>query len=203
MTKQARRTFEKPYDCNCPWPSDCFVQCGGGGIVFGKKETYRTAFFEAFPKDPDTFIRGEGKTVEEAEQSAWDKFEKISSCKNHEFERRGYTNGLGFCKHCNMSKSKAFDPTTKCYVCGIPTCYGRLKDEKIACEEHHNSAPATECPHEYMTRAFTEEQLSKMTMKELWDHHFNDDDDEPVEITEESIREVLTHMKDTLKDLNN
>lgn len=32
------------------WPEDCMVQWGGGGVVFTGKGSYRTAFFEAFPK---------------------------------------------------------------------------------------------------------------------------------------------------------
>lgn len=129
--------FSKPtsYDCKFPWPDDCFCQAGGDGIVLprgslekalhtteGALETiaavaraipppgksYRTAFFEAFPENPDTFIRGEGKTIEEAEGSAWKKFERIAKCAGHEYERRGYANGAGFCKHCGLFVSHCF-----------------------------------------------------------------------------------------------
>lgn len=75
---------------------------------------YTTAFFEAFPDMPgidgSIFLRGEGKTVAEAEQQAWEKYQKHLACPGHEFERRGYTNGGGFCKHCNMFKGKVFEP---------------------------------------------------------------------------------------------
>lgn len=123
----------------CPWPDDCYVQWGGDGIVFtggggiekginiltgvlaGQKESageamellknsYVTAFFEAFPTEPKTFIRGEGSTIEEAEKQAFEQFQKHVSCPGHEFERRGYTNGCGLCKHCGLFKSKAFEP---------------------------------------------------------------------------------------------
>ena len=123
----------------CDWPEDCYVQWGSSGIVFtgGKgmnydietiakaisgdtesvkatvellKQSYNTAFFEAFPKSPSTFIRGEGKTIEDAERQAFNKLTKYLACARHEFERRGYTNGAGFCKHCGLFKSKAFDP---------------------------------------------------------------------------------------------
>ena len=95
--KTARRSFNKePYNCLKPWPEDCFCQCGGNGVVFtdnssmgelltnpkdqqeaikavlgeeSKKTHYKTAFFEAFPKNPSCFIRGEGKTIEEAEEN--------------------------------------------------------------------------------------------------------------------------------------
>lgn len=132
MNKYARKSFGEPYLCKQDWAEDCFVQCGGDGIVFSqggfqeimfsdnpieslakesaKPTTYRTAFFEAFPRNPDTFIRGEGKTIEEAEEKAWNKLQKYLACTGHEFEKRGYTNGAGFCKHCNMFASKVFEP---------------------------------------------------------------------------------------------
>jgi len=128
----ARKSFGEPYLCVREWPEDCFVQCGGNGIVVGhgsfeemllstdplkalgdeikKPTSYRTAFFEAFPRNPDTFIRGEGKTIEEAEEQTWLKFQKYLACKGHEFEKRGYRNGAGFCKHCGMFGSKVFEP---------------------------------------------------------------------------------------------
>jgi len=137
---------DKEYKPQYEWPDDCMVQWGGNGIVLSSKsfekvfdldnnafeemdkatedpKTYRTSFFESFPRDPDTFIRGEGKTIADAETDAWKKFQKYQGCQEHEFERRGYTNGGGFCKHCNMWKSKAFKPTTLCYYCGEPTTY--------------------------------------------------------------------------------
>ena len=128
-TRLAKRSSwigkEDPYPCSQAWPHDCFVQCGGDGVVLprntiepilGKGDitpvaqglsgsmsgAYRTAFFEAFPKFPDTFIRGEGATVEEAESSCWKKYVKITSCQKHEFDRRGRKDGYCYCKHCGM-----------------------------------------------------------------------------------------------------
>ena len=133
------------YQCQYQWPDDCFVQCGGDGIVFtgrsmkeafdnpvetvaetlGIKELeeetgYRTAFFEAFPRNPDTFIRGEGKTIEAAETAAWEKYRRYAGCDHPEWEKRGYTNGLGFCVKCGMSSSKKFAPWDKCKHCDYP-----------------------------------------------------------------------------------
>ncbi len=62
--KIARKSFGEAYVCKYEWPEDCFVQCGDNGIVCGK-ESYTTAFFEAFPESPKTFLRGEGAFVEE------------------------------------------------------------------------------------------------------------------------------------------
>lgn len=152
----------KTYECQCSWPEDCFVQYGDRGIVFTAskmeddlknpeellgqvlkptKPHYRTAFFEAFPTNPKTFIRGEGKDIVEAEASAWKQFTKYSECSGHEFERRGYESGAGFCKHCNLFKSNVFEPTTKCVVCQVPSYYSNDKQKNWYCEEHHEQNP--------------------------------------------------------------
>lgn len=161
--KQTRKSDScTPYDCKCDWPEDCFVQCGSSGIVFtggdnifenpleiavsamvgySPKEHYITAFFEAFPKEPETFIRGEGKTIELAEQKAWEKFNRYMQCSGHEFERRGYENGAGFCKKCGMFKSGAFEPLTICCICEKPTHHSIDKLELWYCEEHESEIP--------------------------------------------------------------
>lgn len=98
-----------------PWPDDCMVQGGADGIVIGGGPApYRTAFVEAFPAQPATFIRGEGKTVEDAEAACWIKYEQIQACPaaptHGPWERRGYRNGGGFCGSCGMFNSKVFEP---------------------------------------------------------------------------------------------
>ena len=60
--------MKEPYVLKCDWPEDCFVQGGTSGLVLKGKSTYKTAFFEAFPKNPDCFVRGEGESLEEAEK---------------------------------------------------------------------------------------------------------------------------------------
>lgn len=108
----ARQSFGEPVPAKCEWPFDCFIQCGDSGVVLSKDgNNYRTAFWEAFPRNPDTFIRGEGATIEEAEQNCFAKYTRILACPEHEFERGTYENGGGFCKHCKMFSSKAFEPT--------------------------------------------------------------------------------------------
>lgn len=164
-----------------PWPDDCYVQWGDSGIVFvktdmvsgieslagalaGDKEcfepaveaienSYTTAFFEVFPKNPDTFIRGEGKTVAEAETKAFEMFQRIVNCPGHEFERRGYTNGAGFCKHCGMFKGKAFEPTTLCCRCGTPTNYGVDTTGGFWCETCYPDMPEEVRPRWWRRRA--------------------------------------------------
>lgn len=165
--KYASNSFGKDYECKQEWPEDCFVQCGDNGLVLNKDSlndvfgsnnpiksivintSYITAFFEAFPNNPNTFIRGEGKTVEEAEQQAFNKFTKYSKCPQHEFERKGYTNGAGFCKYCGMFASKVFEPTTKCCICNSPTNYSCNQDDtKWYCEKHIDLKPESEM-HEF------------------------------------------------------
>lgn len=132
MTKTARCSSgllnNRLYECKFSWPEECFVQCGDKGIVLTRQEqtdgshAYRTAFFEAFPRNPDTFIRGEGESIEEAEDDAYKQYLHFSNCLDHEYERRDYTNGAGFCIHCGMFKGKAFEPIrVPCVICSQPT----------------------------------------------------------------------------------
>ena len=118
--KQARNSSNKPYDCKKDWPEDCFVQCGDKGLVISRSsDSYTTAFFEAFPKNPSCFLRGEGANIEEAEEDCWNRYLKVKSC-DHEMERRDRTDGYGYCKHCSYS-SMVFEPLTRCCKCGIPS----------------------------------------------------------------------------------
>lgn len=129
-------TGEELYTLRHEWPDDCRVQGGHNGVVLRSKgENYRTAYFEAFPQ---TFIRGEGETLEEAEDAAWEKFMRRSTCPAHEYESRGYKNGAGFCKHCNNFKSGVFtgeDLGQYCETCGAPTTHQWI-DEWFFCEDH-------------------------------------------------------------------
>jgi hypothetical protein len=171
--KTARKSFGKDYPCKFDWDEDCFVQCGSSGIVLGKgslqevfdsenplqtlgeaacdESSYITAFFEAFPNNPSTFIRGEGKTIEEAEEQAWKKCQKYKNCPEHEFERGKYTNGAGICKNCGMFSSKVFEPLTKCVICDKPTYFTTDIDDNFYCEEHESHIPEDK-KHEWYKR---------------------------------------------------
>lgn len=138
--KQARKSIGGPYDCNKKWPEDCFVQCGGGkqglGLVIDtkNKRVYRTAFFEAFPQEPKTFIRGEGETIEDAETNAWNKYQSILNCPSHEFER--YQSTHGKCKHCNLVLTNYFPPENECKVCSMRNVGYTLDNQESFCQEH-------------------------------------------------------------------
>lgn len=94
-----------------PWPADVMVQGSDFGVVLHRDPTknYGTAFVEAFPP-AGGFIRGEGATLAEADSEAWSQYIREMVCeeKGHEFERRGYTNGAGFCSKCNGFRSGVF-----------------------------------------------------------------------------------------------
>ena len=69
----------------CVWPDDCTVQWGTNGVASSENRTYRTAFFEAFPAVSGElakpgFFRGEGKTVENAEQDCLENFRRFLAC---------------------------------------------------------------------------------------------------------------------------
>lgn len=87
------------------WPEKCYVQWGNSGVVLSADGNYRTAFFEAFPRDnAGGFIRGEGPTIAAAEADAFSKYTKEANC-NHRWGRKGYRNGGALCYHCGAFKT--------------------------------------------------------------------------------------------------
>ncbi len=139
-----------PHTIACAWPDDCYVQWGGSGIVLGKSGVRSTAFFEAFPSSPKTFIRGEGTTVAEAEAAAHAKLLRYTACLSHTFIRGGYVNGAGICAHCGMFHAEAFDPLTTCELCEKPTYYSHGTDASGRthwyCEAHQHLRPRDSQP---------------------------------------------------------
>ena len=146
----SQRDYPTAHDWRNPCSGDApRLQGGDSGIVLGK-ESYTTAFFEAFPRvgGYSTFIRGEGKDIREAEQSAWNIYQRQLNCPGHEFSRdfRGkhHDDGYGRCIHCRLTSTDALPPETLCDVCGAPTklehegrhmCYKHFFEE-IDVEEH-------------------------------------------------------------------
>jgi hypothetical protein len=136
--KLASRSFGEPYTCKYPWPDDCKVQCGGS-----EKRGY---FIESYPQLPSTMIRSDSKiSIEDAEQKAWNKYQSYLNCpSNHSnpdnFEKRDYTNGVGFCKQCGLFASKMFEPSEICVTCGVNTYYGNTEG-KWYCESCFKKTP--------------------------------------------------------------
>lgn len=145
MSKKRLIDYDR-YELTQPWPEDCYVQGGSRGLVMSRTpgKSYNTAFVEAFPTQPATFIRGEGPTLEEAEKQAWAKYERVAAGDHeHEYEDRGYRNGAGFCKHCDLFTSNVFTPTelgSFCSVCETPTFWTNVAGQ-VYCETH---APSRE-----------------------------------------------------------
>jgi len=130
------------------WPEKTHLQFGTSGLVIGKENSYTTAFFEAFP-DVDgfgTFIRGEGRTPDEAETSSWEKYQKYLNCKEHSFSRnfRGKhrTDGFAICEHCGLKGSNILEPETKCEICDQKTS-NKFKN-KYLCIKHEIELPFKE-----------------------------------------------------------
>lgn len=109
------------YECQYNWPDNSFVQCGN-------EDMHEKAFFEFFPND-GFYIRRDAKTIEEAETKAWFFYQNGLKCKlDHtnpdNFDRKNYTNGLGFCKSCGYTTDQ-LEPLEKCIKCNKPTYYSR------------------------------------------------------------------------------
>ncbi|MPV50068.1 hypothetical protein GCG21_08625 [Pseudactinotalea sp. HY160] len=120
-----------------PWPQDAHLSGGSRGLVLRRYgDRYRTAFFEA--SYAGTFLRGEAETIAEAEEAAWAKHTRAAGCPGHEYETRGYTNGAGFCRHCDRFASGVFDVRTvgiPCTECGERTNWTRVAGQMF-CREH-------------------------------------------------------------------
>jgi hypothetical protein len=163
--RTARRSFGKPYLCLQEWPENCFIQCGGSGIVFSKDNIYDTAFFEAFPRDPDCFLRGEGESVEDAEKECFKKYQRVLNCQGHEFEPRGRDDGYGYCIHCPLSQSDVLKPAFNCIVCDVP-CYGYTdKEDKQYCKKHYYDLDISEALEELSTEDEERDRFSFFSKK--------------------------------------
>ncbi|MGM4906311.1 hypothetical protein AB8B21_05460 [Tardiphaga sp. 866_E4_N2_1] len=93
------------YQPTCAWPEKCYVQWGGSGVVLSADGNYRTAFFEAFPGDnAGGFLRGEGRTIADAEAACFRRYVKESAC-NHRWGRKKYLNGGAICYGCGAFKT--------------------------------------------------------------------------------------------------
>ena len=146
MVKIRSHLSNDEYKLKCNWPDNATVQWGGHGLVVGKNP-YQTAFFEVFT--PGGFIRGEGKVIGDAEESAFRQFQKEMKCassnghtwtralrlKDKETRlRKGraipktntYTNAGSFCLKCGKFSIKVFKPIVKLGEWKKPISYSEL-----------------------------------------------------------------------------
>ena len=158
--------YKDGYPCKKDWPEECGLQGGSNGVVFSKSGNYNTAFFEAFPSSPKCFIRGEGKTVVEAEADAWEKYQEIIVC-DHEMERRDRKDGYGYCKKCSYSAT-VFEPLTKCCKCGVPTSWSKDYKGNWYCKKHYRNKPKKPkhlCEGWELRREYRERRLPRKEKK--------------------------------------
>jgi hypothetical protein len=124
------RNMTSPKPAAHAWPGDTQLQYTYHPN--GRKDT--PYYIEVFPTNPSTMITGRGQNLMEAETAAWNRYIKTIGCNNHEWEKRGYRNGAGFCIHCNLFQSKVFEPSENCHLCNIPTFYTHYLH--FYCETH-------------------------------------------------------------------
>lgn len=120
----------------CAWSENTVVQWGNPT----PKED-QTTFFEVFVEHPSTIIHCEGKSLEEAEAKCWKWLLKYINCPEHEFERKGYTNGYGTCKHCGLRTPNVFEPIEYCCQCNNPKGYGQDSQGQWWCVDCYPSMP--------------------------------------------------------------
>lgn len=132
---QAKKGFGGTYECQQNWPEDTYVQCGDSGLVYGGARSYITAFFEAFPKDPKTFIRGEGESLEAAELAAFNKLLKYKACDGHVYAKMDNSEH-GDCTKCGLFTSHCFPPAHQCHVCQKQNINYTIDYVDYYCREH-------------------------------------------------------------------
>lgn len=85
------------------WGTDVYVQWG--------RKIDEGAFFEAFT-DAGELIRSDEEDLQKAEETAFKKYLRVSAC-DHAWSRKfpdGFGNGVGVCRKCKQSNTKAFPP---------------------------------------------------------------------------------------------
>lgn len=123
-----------------------YVQGGESGlVVVPGGGSYTTAFVEC--AHDNSFIRGEGETLAEADDACWAKLQAFLGCTQHQWDARGYRNGGGFCTLCGQFGAKVFTAEQlgiRCTVCQVPTFHTMTGDEmseEVRCEAHDPKWP--------------------------------------------------------------
>jgi hypothetical protein len=99
------------------------------------KPADRWALFEVKLREPQTFFTRDGDNFADAEDKAYEHLGRIRACPHHEFERRGFRNGVGFCLHCDLCSPHALEPLESCALCGCTTYFAQ-RGKKSYCESH-------------------------------------------------------------------
>jgi hypothetical protein len=120
------------YHAKQSWPVEVRLQAGGGSIDGIGENIFCEAFLQDF------HVRGEGKTIEEAELKSFNLYEKYINCE-HDFKRLGDSSTVGICKKCNMRKTGIFELLSKCAVCNKLGAAHHF-DKNIYCVEHYKDS---------------------------------------------------------------
>lgn len=105
------------YQCQKNWPQKTMTQVGISNEFLGilQIDMPSYCFFEAFPQG-HSYVRGEGRSFQEAEVIAYQKYLKKVDCK-HEFKPFG-DRGQGKCHLCGDVEGNIFESTIVCDYCG-------------------------------------------------------------------------------------
>jgi hypothetical protein len=87
------------------WPDDTFVQWGPYSYDSTKggkrRKNYNRAFFEVFIEKPSTYLRGEGRTIYDAEMVCFSRWERILNCPGHDLQQQTLAH-MYACPHCDL-----------------------------------------------------------------------------------------------------
>ena len=124
------------------WPMDTVWN-----FNFFKSDGPYVEVFINSPKNAETFDAAYGETFEECEDILWKRYQNYINCV-HEFSRNSpkgvhYSNGAGFCKHCGMFRSEAFEPETICEECGKNANLVKRLDGSSVCLDCLENTPWT------------------------------------------------------------
>ena len=139
------------YELKYDWREDTYFNINGPAEC--QKELYIREgwdidyYMEVFTRyeNAETYKGVHGNSFEDCEEKLWNKIQKYIECE-HEFVRDSptgihYSNGAGFCKHCGMFKSKAFEPETKCMKCGKNANLNKCINGEEVCDDCYEELP--------------------------------------------------------------
>ena len=163
--KQVRESIgSRYYQLSYDWPMDTVFTINDDRLDTSM-EVYTN-----YPENAATYMGMQASTIQECEDILWTRYQRYISCK-HEFTRdhpkKGhYSNGAGFCKHCGMFKSQAFEPETICETCGKHANLLSCIDGKQVCEDCYEGLSwheRTNC--NYMSKADFLEYCKRMLIQ--------------------------------------
>lgn len=90
-----------------PWPKGVNLKWRGNSTIVGRHGVRNQCAFEA--SSVRHTIRGEGRTIADAEAMAWSHWERIHNCDEHDFVPTGLGGTGGVCRHCQLFMPNVFE----------------------------------------------------------------------------------------------